>query len=286
MTLDVDSSIRSALDEQAEKFIQHRTLRKAAKHLLGKGKLYRPKLALATFEAFTGVSAVPWVAVVTPLELVHTFTLIHDDLPCMDDAELRRGVKAVHIQCGEALAVLAGDALCNVAFQVLHADRRLGDGSVMKLCSALADGIQAVVAGQVADLEAEGLKLSISQLEELQRLKTGALLGASCEFGAILSAAKLTERRAVREIGEKLGLLFQLRDDLLSVESTEQEAGKSLHTDTARGKSTFHSLLGIEGAKKRAAQLWGEVELQVKRLGLVAPESLLRAARQAFEREA
>jgi geranylgeranyl diphosphate synthase, type II len=283
------AEIRRVLQEQAARFSYSPRIQAAATHLLGRGKLYRPRLALATLGAIAqpdatgGASLVP---LVTPLELIHTFTLIHDDLPCMDDADLRRGVPAVHMEYGEAIAVLAGDALCTMAFQVLarqpaaiSADQRL------RLVEALAEATQWVVAGQDRDLAAEGQELGVEALVELHRLKTGALLGACCEFGGILAGWDVEEAARLRELGWHIGLLFQIRDDLLSATGTEAELGKSVGTDEAKQKSTFVRALGVDGAKRFAEDELHELFRLIRALPLWNAKVLEETAQEAYWRE-
>jgi geranylgeranyl pyrophosphate synthase len=285
VSADLNAALAVELRRVADEHVVEAKLNAAVKHLLGRGKLYRPRLALATYEAITGSKPGHLAAAVVPLELIHTFTLIHDDLPCMDDAQLRRGVSAVHLEFNEATAVLAGDSLCDMAFQVL-ADSASGltPELALQLIRELSSTTQSVVEGQMYDLAAEGQRLSIDAIEALQAKKTGALLGACCAFGAILAEAPAESVAALREVGVRLGVLFQLRDDLLSVDSTEAQAGKTLHTDKSLQKSTIVAVKGAEAARAYALGKEMEVLLGIESLNLKHPEPLLAVAREAFTR--
>jgi farnesyl diphosphate synthase len=279
------SQIRAELIRQADRFITEEKLKAAVTHLLGRGKLYRPRLALAVFEAITGDDPLQWIPVVTPLELIHTFTLIHDDLPCMDDAALRRGVPSVHVEFDEATAVLAGDALCNLAFEVLtDSSLHLDDAKEVQLVRLLARATREVVVGQVKDIAAEGRSLEVQQVLEIYSQKTGALLGACLEFGAVLGHASQFQHTGLASLGAPLGMLFQVRDDILGAESHEGETGKS-HTDNALQKSTLVSILGLEAAQAQAEKTEAALEALVGKLNLREPNVLLTVMREAYHRE-
>ncbi|MEZ5339520.1 MAG: polyprenyl synthetase family protein [bacterium] len=261
------------------------SLRAAMDHLLGLGKLFRPLMALAVARACgqTDIPAlIPWV---TPLELIHTFTLIHDDLPCMDDASLRRGVPAVHIAFDEALAVLAGDALANYAYlQLASAANGLGSGQRLALIASAARATHLVVEGQVLDLEGEQRSLSLDELINLHRCKTGALFSTTCEFGAILAGSSPGRIAEMGELGREIGLAFQIRDDLLSLSSTDSEMGKTLATDLERNKSTFPRLLGVEGAEAHLGSLLAGIAERIRGMQLAEPDVLLDIAEAAGRR--
>lgn len=227
------------------------SLRSAMAHLLGLGKLFRPLMALAVARSCGErelLHLIPWV---TPLELIHTFTLIHDDLPCMDNASLRRGVNTVHLEFDEALAVLAGDALANYAYlQISRHDNGLPARQRLELVESAARATHLVVEGQVLDLEGERRSLNLEELQELHRRKTGALFCTTCEFGAILAGCDAAQIADFGLLGSEIGLAFQIRDDLLSLSSTDSQMGKTLSTDVARNKSTFPRLMGVAGAEQ------------------------------------
>ncbi len=261
------------------------TLQKAMGHLLGLGKLFRPLMALSVARACGHDalgSLVPWV---TPLELIHTFTLIHDDLPCMDDASLRRGVSTVHREFDEALAVLAGDALANYAYlQIARHDNGLPVAMRLALVESAARATHMVVEGQVLDLEGERRSLGLDELIELHRRKTGALFSTTCEFGAILSGCDDDRIRLFGELGSEIGLAFQIRDDLLSLTSTDGEMGKTLATDIEKNKSTFPRLLGVDGAERHLDKVLAWVDERIRSMTLEQPDVLLDIAQNSGRR--
>ena len=224
---------------------------------LGGGKRLRPFLALQSARLFdageTGA-----LRAAAAVELVHCYSLVHDDLPAMDDDDLRRGRPTTHIAFGEATAILAGDGLLTLAFEVLADPETHPDGDVRAtLVAALAGaaGMAGMVGGQMIDLAAEHRTLDLERIIELQRLKTGALIGCSCAVGAILGGADATAGAALDDYARDLGLAFQIADDLLDVEGDESQLGKGVGKDAAAGKATFVSLLGVDGARARAAGL-------------------------------
>jgi farnesyl diphosphate synthase len=221
------------------------------------GKRLRPFLVLTSADLF-GVARASSLRVAAAVELIHTYSLIHDDLPCMDDDDLRRGQPTVHIKFDEATAVLAGDALLTLAFEVLGDAGCHPDPVVrVKLVVALAEaaGAHGMVAGQMIDLIAENSDLDVNTITRLQQLKTGALIAFSCEAGAILGRASDPLRHALHAYAHDLGLAFQIADDLLDAEGDAEAIGKAVGKDDARGKATFVSVLGIERAKTQARML-------------------------------
>jgi geranylgeranyl diphosphate synthase type II len=260
------------------------SLRMAMQHLLGRGKLFRPLLALATYEAITGEAGDHFAELAAALELVHTFTLVHDDLPAMDNADLRRGVAAVHRQFGEATAVLAGDGLAALAFRpLLEANSELAAAARLRLAAELADAVVRVIEGQALDMEAEQVQVALPELIELHSKKTGALLGVSCVFGAVL--AGVIDIEPYRRIGELIGLAFQVQDDLLSLQSTEDTLGKPTGLDLASSKSTFPRLMGIPAAEEFAAGKVSEVLTMINSLDLKKPDGLKAFANAAVDRQ-
>jgi farnesyl diphosphate synthase len=190
--------------------------------------------------------------------MVHAYSLIHDDLPAMDNSDLRRGRPTSHKQFDEATAILAGDGLLTMAFQVLADPDTHGDAAVRaELVTAMAGaaGAAGMVGGQMIDLIAEKQPLDIGAITRLQRMKTGALIAFSCEAGAILAKAAAEVRLALRGYAHDLGLAFQIADDLLDVEGSSAETGKPVGADAAAGKATFVSILGIERARAQAELL-------------------------------
>ncbi len=221
---------------------------------LGGGKRLRPFLVLNSADLF-GVNPDCALRVAAAVELVHCYSLIHDDLPAMDDGDLRRGQPTVHRQFDEAVAILAGDGLLTFAFDVLADPATHEDPHVRcQLVTALAKaaGPHGMVGGQMLDLIAEHETFDIGTVTRLQRLKTGALIAFSCEAGAILGKAPPPLRHALHAYAHDLGLAFQIVDDLLDIEGTEAETGKSVGRDAVAGKATFVSILGRERARNQA----------------------------------
>lgn len=224
---------------------------------LGGGKRLRPFLVLQGSQLFS-VSRKSALRAAAAIELVHCYSLVHDDLPAMDDDDLRRGKPTVHKAFDEATAILAGDALLTLAFEVLthpdtHSNPEVRCELVAKL--ARASGAHGMVAGQMIDLAAADREMDIGQITRLQRLKTGALIGFACEAGAILGQAAEPQHEALRGYAHDLGLAFQIADDLLDVEGTEEEVGKAVGKDADQGKATFVSILGIDRARDQANML-------------------------------
>jgi len=224
---------------------------------LAPGKRLRPFLVLASANLF-GVAQRCGLQVAAAIEMVHTYSLVHDDLPAMDDSDLRRGRPTCHKEFDEATAVLAGDGLLTAAFGVLADPDTHGDPAVR--CELVAElaaaaGAAGMVGGQMIDLIAEHQRLDIGAITRLQRMKTGALIAFSCEAGAILAKAPSEPRLALRGYAHDLGLAFQIADDLLDVEGSEVETGKPVGADAAAGKATFVSILGVARARAQAELL-------------------------------
>ena len=224
---------------------------------LAPGKRLRPFLVLASANLF-GVALRCALQVASAVEMVHAYSLVHDDLPAMDNSDLRRGRPTCHKQFDEATAVLAGDGLLTAAFEVLAHPDTHGDPAVRcELVSELATaaGAAGMVGGQMIDLIAEHQNLDIGAITRLQRMKTGALIAFSCEAGAILAKAPSELRTALRGYAHDLGLAFQIADDLLDVEGSAAETGKPVGADAAAGKATFVSILGVARARAQAELL-------------------------------
>src|SRR5690242_17921064 len=216
---------------------------------LAPGKRLRPFLVLASARLF-GVARIRALQVAAAIELVHAYSLVHDDLPAMDDSDLRRGRPTCHKAFDDATAILAGDGLLTLAFEVLAAADTHGDPAVRcELVAALAQaaGSKGRVGGQMIALVAEERpELDIGAITRLQRLKTGALIAFACESGAILGKAPVEPRAALRGYAHDLGLAFQIADDLLDVQGSASETGKPVRADEAAGKATFVSMLGVD----------------------------------------
>ena len=225
---------------------------------LGQGKRLRPFLVMESASLF-GVPRSQSLRVGAALECVHCYSLAHDDLPAMDDDDLRRGKPAVHKAFDEATAILAGDALLTLAFEILAGEATHPDAAVrLALISGLAraSGLAGMVGGQMLDIEAEsGVDSTLAGITLIQSLKTGALFKYACEAGAILGQA---DTASLRRYAEAIGLAFQIADDILDVESTPEALGKATQKDSGMGKATFVDLLGLAEAKTRAAILMEE----------------------------
>jgi farnesyl diphosphate synthase len=224
---------------------------------LASGKRLRPFLALASGR-LCGAPDGRALRVGAAIELVHCYSLIHDDLPAMDDDDMRRGRPSCHVAFDEATAILAGDALLTLAFEVLASPATHPDGDVrsdLVRGLAAAAGAYGMVGGQMIDLLAEHTDADFAMITRIQRLKTGALIGFSCEAGAILGGAADDRRQALQRYAHDLGLAFQIVDDLLDALGSADDLGKATQKDAAAGKATFVSLLGVEEARRRAQLL-------------------------------
>ncbi len=229
---------------------------------LNGGKRLRPFLVLQSAALFEVPSKRALNAAVA-LEMVHCYSLVHDDLPAMDDSDLRRGKPTVHKLFDDATAILAGDGLLTEAFAVLAEEATHPDPAVR--CSLIASlaaaaGAAGMVGGQMIDLSPERGALDLAGITELQALKTGALIQHACEAGAILGGASEAERQALLAYARAIGLAFQIADDLLDIEGTTADLGKPAQADTALGKATFVGQLGVEGARSRARGLVAEAQ--------------------------
>ena len=246
-------------------------LAQAMRHAaLGGGKRLRPLLVHAAGHAF-GAAGAALDAPATAVELVHAFSLVHDDLPAMDDDDLRRGRPTVHVAFDEATAILAGDALQALAFAVLAQAPLPSEARITLVRElALASGIQGMCAGQALDLEATGRSLGLRELEALHSLKTGALIRAAVRMGAIAAGAAAAEIEGLDRYSTALGLAFQIRDDVLDVEGDAAQLGKTAGKDAAQGKNTYPRLLGMEASRARLRELGGEMEAALAPLGEAA----------------
>ncbi len=253
---------------------------------IGGGKRLRPLLVRAAADLFH-IDRLPALRVGVAIECIHVYSLIHDDLPCMDDDDMRRGKPTVHKAYDEATAVLAGDSLHALAFEVISDPETHADPFVraeLSLELARASGPVGMAGGQMMDLAAEGEDFDLAAVTRLQQLKTGALIGFCLEAGAILGHVPPEGRRVVRAYARDIGLAFQIADDLLDVEGAAEITGKAVGKDAAQGKATFVSLLGVERARQQAEML---VDQAIGHLAGFGPEaSLLRSiARYVVERD-
>jgi geranylgeranyl diphosphate synthase type II len=223
--------------------------------LLAGGKRLRPILTLAAAEACGIKDPAKVLPAACAVELIHTYSLIHDDLPCMDDDDLRRGRPTSHKVYGEGIAVLAGDALLTRAFSLLTeiTPAKRYPLSVLLEETALAAGSLQLIAGQVADIEAEGEKLSISDVRFIHERKTGAIIVLSLRLGAMIANATPGQLKAVTQFGKALGLAFQIIDDILDVTQSSEQLGKSAGKDLKAAKATYPAVIGLEASRKEAA---------------------------------
>ncbi len=256
---------------------------------LGGGKRLRPFLVIESARLLGGDIRTAH-AVAAAIECVHCYSLVHDDLPAMDDDDLRRGRPTVHKAYDEATAILAGDALLTVAFEILGSERTHPDPAIradLVVCLARAAGSAGMVGGQMLDLEAEAATQAQSEaaIGRLQAMKTGALIAASCQAGAILAHAEEMHRARLQRFGEVLGAAFQLADDLLDVDGSEADVGKRTGKDAARGKATLVSLKGVDWARHRLRQLIDEASDTLDMYG-EAKDVLVQAARFVADRKA
>ena len=226
--------------------------------VLGGGKRIRPILAIAAAEA-CGASIEPLLVPCASLELIHTYSLVHDDLPALDNDDLRRGRKTTHVVYGEAIGILVGDALLTEAFSWLS---RAGDARVIAMVAEAIDS-KGMIGGQVADLEGGS---TLEQLEFIHRNKTAKLITAAAVLGGLLANASEKQITALRRYGEAAGLAFQIVDDLLDQEQSSAELGKTAGKDAAQGKLTYPALMGAAAARKRAEEL---LKVAVENAGII-----------------
>lgn len=239
------------------------------------GKRIRPLLVLATLEDL-GVTSKDALMVACAVEFIHTYSLIHDDLPCMDDDDFRRGKLTNHKIFGEALAVLAGDALQALAFSVMTELPNTSAQDTIQLMRLLADaaGANGMVGGQVLDIEGEEKELTLKQLEDVHINKTGALLSFCIEAGAILAGLDKENMASIKVFARNIGLAFQIQDDILDITSTTEQLGKNAGSDETSDKATYPSLLGIKGAQERLKR---HHELAIEALEFLNDEQSLLA---------
>lgn len=226
--------------------------------LLGGGKRLRPLLAIVTAEMFQ-VPAKKAVIPACALEMIHTYSLIHDDLPCMDDDDFRRGKPSLHKAFNEGVALLAGDYLLTYAFDVLTNAEDLSDNQKLELISVLAKsgGGNGMIAGQIMDVSFSE-QMNLELLQETHLKKTGMLIAAALQFGAIIGNASSESREILEQFGLKIGLAFQIMDDVLDVTASMEKHGRQQPSDEINGKTTYVSLLGVDGSKKLAEAITNE----------------------------
>jgi geranylgeranyl diphosphate synthase, type II len=246
----------------------HRAMRYS---LLAGGKRLRPALVLSAGEAF-GADTDDLMPAACAIEMIHTYSLIHDDLPAMDNDDLRRGRPTCHKAFGEAVAILAGDALLTQAFRVLAADYPNRDADcqvrVIREIATAAGTVEALIGGQMADIESEGKNVDALTLEYIHNSKTGAMISTSVVVGGIISGAGTEQIEKLREYGRRIGLAFQIADDILDVTSTSELLGKTPGKDNAVSKATYPSIHGMAASEARARQLVDEAVAIAAKLDL------------------
>ena len=234
------------------------------------GKRLRPGLAKATFDMFGGKGEKIWLAT-SALEMLHTFSLIHDDLPCVDNDDYRRGKLTSHKKFGEATAVMAGDALCIHAFEMMG---KTGNAKAIEVLAHLL-GTYGMIGGEMTDIECEGKTVDLEIVDYIHYHKTAALIEASLLVGAMLAKASEKDMDIIRNYGRSIGLAFQIVDDILDIVSTTEELGKDAGSDIEKGKATYPSIVGLEKSRERARELYEE---SIKALdGLTCDTSILRS---------
>jgi geranylgeranyl diphosphate synthase, type II len=280
-----------AVDAALERFLPAETLRPETLHkamrysVFAGGKRLRPVLVIAGAEAVGG-TAEQVMPTACAMELIHTYSLVHDDLPAMDNDDFRRGVPTNHKVFGEAMAILAGDALLTLAFRLV-ADNAAESAALRDVVVDIADaaGHKGMVAGQVADLEAEGRRVGADVVDYIHAHKTGALIRTSLRIGAMLCGADAAQVRALSVAGADLGLAFQIVDDILDVVASSEELGKTAGKDQIQQKATYPATHGIEASRARAEFLIRDAEEALRVLGPRA-EPIRALGRFILERKA
>lgn len=289
--MDIESSLRPYIQEVNQRLDQllpsvseepsllHEAMRYSC---LAPGKRLRPVLALVAAEAIGGERA-NVLNVACAIEMIHCFSLIHDDLPSIDNDDLRRGVPTCHIKFGEAVAILAGDALFALAFESVANQKASPEISVecMKILTASV-GSYGLVGGETIDILSEGKPVDAATLELIHRRKTASLIAASCEIGSLFGVDPAANRERLRTYGESIGLAFQIADDVLNETGTADQLGKAAGSDRERQKATYPAVYGIEESRKKAHQLVDAAVACVK--GLRHEELLTGLARYSVER--
>lgn len=243
------------------------------------GKRLRPILALAAYEACGGTNQIIYPAAAA-IELIHTYSLIHDDMPCMDDDDFRRGLPTLHKKFNEAVALLAGDALHDLAFELMA---RTGNAAAIReLAEAI--GTSGMLAGQMADMEAEGRELNLDEITFIHTRKTGKLIRSAMRIGALLADASDEYIEAISLYGEKIGLAFQIIDDILDIEGDPEMLGKPVGSDSKNLKATYPGVVGLEGSRSAASRLIEEAIEIVSRV-VSQPENFVQIARFIGQRQ-
>jgi geranylgeranyl diphosphate synthase type II len=274
MLTDYLADARTAIDQQLAQLLarsdcgSYDKLFDAARYaLLGGGKRLRPLLLLAAAEGL-GAARAAALPAACAVEMIHTYSLVHDDLPCMDDDDFRRGRPSLHRAFPEGLAVLAGDFLLTYAFEVIAINPLLSPATNLQLVTDLAQsaGGHGMIAGQVMDIEAEGKKLDLPAMEAIHRCKTGALISAAVAMGGIAANASAATMEILRSYGNDLGLAFQIADDLLDVAASMAKRGQSSSSDLLNDKMTYVKLMGYDQATETVRRLVGHAKAKLAQL--------------------
>ena len=287
------SASKKLVDERLDKLLpveseEPSAIHKAMRHsVFAGGKRVRPILVLASGESLSGDRNV-LLPLGAGIEMMHTYSLIHDDLPALDNDDLRRGVPTCHKVFGEALAILAGDALMTRCYQILAELPGLPDSTridIIREVAAATGTVNGMIGGQVVDLESEGREVTTSVLEYIHYSKTGALLRACIRCGALAAGANSKEMQSLTEFGGKIGLVFQIVDDILDVTSSSEVLGKTAGKDEKVKKATYPALYGIDASRKKACELVSSALEDIRDFGENA-ESLRSLARFVVNRTA
>lgn len=262
----IDSHLSKLIPKEE---IPYKNLFEAARYsLLAGGKRLRPILLLASAEAL-GADLERAISAASAVELVHTYSLIHDDLPCMDDDDFRRGKPSLHKAFSEAHAVLTGDYLLSYAFELLSSDPLLRADQKVELIAMLAKGCggKGMIAGQVMDIEAEGKNIDQNVLQNIHRHKTGALITASVTMGGIIADADQEQLNDLSSYGDAIGLAFQIMDDVLDVKASWQKHGSTISSDMVNNKTTYVTVMGLEKAESLAKEITEGAKAHAFKLG-------------------
>lgn len=266
---EIEEILRNALPQEVS---YQKTIQDAMEYsLMAGGKRIRPMLLMEAYRLFGGHNRSTVSSFMAALEMIHTYSLVHDDLPAMDNDAFRRGRETTHVVYGEDMGILAGDALLNYAYETAVRGVRSADDPACGLCAMeiLADkaGIFGMVGGQVVDVELTGHPIDAERLQFIYQLKTGALLEAALMIGAALAGASEREIGCMEEIGRNVGMAFQIQDDILDLTSTTEELGKPVHSDERNEKTTYVTLYGMEKAREAVQQYSASALEQLGSLG-------------------
>ena len=268
----VNQALEAFIDQQAENNIPNELIEATKYATLNNGKRVRPALLYAIGEALN-IPLTQLDSAACAIELIHSYSLVHDDLPAMDDDDLRRGQPTCHIKYDEATAILVGDAQQTLAFQIITEDNLISDHSKVELIQLLsiASGLRGMIGGQMIDIQSEGLLPELNQLKNMHSMKTGALIRCALLMGACQSESYSKLKKETETFGNAIGLAFQVQDDILDIESDTETLGKPQGSDLEANKSTYPKLLGLEHSKTYRDQLISQALEQLKIMQLDSP---------------